>query len=352
MCTLSAILSLVRGMAQPGSATGLGPVGREFKSLCPDHFYLDINNLPYLAMFKGLFTAVITPFNTKYQLDLESFAKLVKCQKDAGVDGIVVTGSTGESASVTNLELAKLLEIATEFRSAEFKIIASVGTNSTTTTLEKLEIAKSFGVDGVMVVNPYYNRPTEDGLLAHFRVVAEASNCPIIVYNVPARTGSDIPDELIAQLFRIPNICCLKDATSNLARPANLARMVGAGTKENPSVTQLSGEDPTAVAFNAMGGSGLISVSSNIIPGELKEIQSLMAENNFEGALALHLKYNELHKALFCETNPGPIKYAAFKMGLISSPTLRLPLAELRPESAMLVEKAISNCVKNAKLVG
>lgn len=301
-------------------------------------------------MFAGLFTALITPFDDDLRLDLESFTNLLQVQNTSGVDGVVIAGSTGESASISNDELGTLISSAQSYRSKDFKVIASIGSNNTQASLTKLQAAQSAGVDGVLVVNPYYNRPTEDGIIGHFKAISDASNCPIIVYNVPKRTGFNISDELIAKLFELPNICCLKDASGDLSRPANILDLVGEKADANVSITQLSGDDATMVAFNAMGGAGLISVISNIIPEVLVRIQSLTRANNFAGAAKLYFRYHKLIKSMGVETNPGPVKYAAFRQGLIKNPGLRLPLAGLRPESRVIVEDAMRKCVHNSKI--
>lgn len=303
-------------------------------------------------MFKGLFTAFITPFNEDSSLDLASFRRLVEFQVSSGVDGVVVAGSTGEGTSLTNAELSQLLSIACEYRSEKFKIISSISTNNTVTTLEKLKVSEQFAIDGVMVIAPYYNKPKEEGILRHFKAISDASNHPIIAYNHPGRTGIDMSDELLVRLFRSTKVCCIKDATTNLDRPLNLHSSISDGDYENRIITQLSGDDSTSLAFNAMGGDGLISVASNTVPDVMRKIQDFTLKNDFTSALGLHKKYTPLFKALCSETNPTPIKYLAFKMGIIDSYHLRLPLCELSNDNKILIDQAIEKYNTHSKIDG
>lgn len=288
-------------------------------------------------MFSGLFTAVATPFDNKFRFDAESFERLISFQATHGADGVVIAGSTGESPTVTQEEFTSMLKIASAYKSTTFKVIASIGSNCTVTTLHKLQLAESLSVDGMMAVAPYYNRPNAYGLYEHFRVIAEESSLPIMLYNIPARTGIDMSDELIARLAQLKNIVALKDATGDLARPIDLASKL-----QGSSFKQLSGEDATAVAFNASGGVGVVSVTSNIAPQKVQEVQKLTAKNDYVGALRLNQELYSLHKAMFLETNPAPVKYALYRMGIFSSYQVRMPLTPLSSDAKGAMDKVLA----------
>jgi len=272
-----------------------------------------------MTKFSGLYTAIITPFKNN-QIDQESLAKIIKFQIDGGVEGIVVCGTTGESPTLSHKEHKRVIKMAVELVGGKIKVIAGTGSNCTAESVELTQYAKEVGADAALVVAPYYNKPTEDGLYQHFATL-EKCGLPIIIYNIPGRSVIDISDELIAKLSLLQNIVGVKDASGDLARVPKLISLL----KDRENFSILSGEDLTTVGFNAMGGDGLISVTSNIKPKEIKEIQQKCQDNDFIGAKILQNKLTSLHLSLFSETNPIPVKYACSLVGLCEK-EIRLPL--------------------------
>ncbi len=271
-------------------------------------------------MFQGIYTALITPFKDG-KLDEPAFRAFVEWQINEGVHGLVPCGTTGESPTLSYEEHMRVISICGEVAAGRVKVLVGTGANSTDEAVMLTEHAKKAGADGALVVAPYYNKPTQEGIYQHYKAIAEAVDIPVVVYNVPGRTAVDIKDETIARLARIRNIVGVKDATGDLARVSILRMLAGKDFR------QLSGEDMTAVAFNAQGGVGCISVTSNIAPRLCAEVQNLTLKGDFSGALKVHDRLVPLHQAMFLETNPGPVKYAASLLGKCQ-PDLRLPLVE------------------------
>lgn len=280
----------------------------------------------------GCITALVTPFKNDV-IDLDAFEKLLNLQISAGVSGVVVGGTTGESPTISDAEREQLIKIAVKLCKGKILVFAGTGSNSTQKTVDDSKAAQALGVDGVMVVAPYYNKPTQEGLYQHFNAVNEAISIPIIVYNIPGRSVVNISDATLARLANLENIAGLKDATGDLSRPVMLRATVG-----DELMCMLTGDDPTMVSFNAAGGVGVISVISNIMPKEIVRIQKLCADNDFQQAAIEHCKLIEFIQALFCETNPTPTKYALSLMGLMDA-DVRLPLVELNSSSKELIFK-------------
>lgn len=278
-----------------------------------------------LKKFSGLYTAIITPFKNN-QIDQDALSKIIEFQIDGGVDGIVVCGTTGESPTLSHEEHKLVIELAVKIAAGRIKVIAGTGSNSTAESVDFTNHAKSAGADACLVVAPYYNKPHFEGLYQHFAAI-EKCGLPVIIYNIPGRSVINIPDELIAKLAQLENIVGVKDATGDLARVATLSALL----PKDKDFSIISGEDLTAVGFNAMGGHGVISVTSNIKPKQLKEIQLKCQENNFVQASALQNKLVDLHQALFSQTNPIPVKYACYLAGLCEN-EIRLPLHEASQE--------------------
>lgn len=281
-------------------------------------------------MFTGLFTAIITPFKNG-AIDEESLAKLVEFQIAGGVDGIVPCGTTGESPTLTHEEHQQVVEICIKVAKKRIKIIAGTGSNSTDEAIMMTNHAKKAGADGCLVVSPYYNKPTPEGLYQHFKAI---NNCglPIIVYNIPGRSVINITDANLARMANdFENVVGIKDATGDLLRIATLRLLI------KKPFSYLSGEDGTAVGFNAMGGNGVISVSSNVAPKLCKDLQDACISGDYKKALQMQDFMTDFHGAMFCETNPMPIKYAASLMGLCL-PEIRLPLVEPSQEAKSRVE--------------
>jgi 4-hydroxy-tetrahydrodipicolinate synthase len=285
--------------------------------------------------FKGLYTALITPFKGN-QIDFVSLERIINKQLEAKVDGIVIAGSTGEIHALSDLEYEELLKQAVELCKGRTKIIAGIGYNTTAKTAELAQIAEKIGANGVMAVTPYYNKPTQEGLYRHYTEIHNNCRLPIIIYSVPGRTGVDISDQLLLRLAEFERIVAYKDASGDIEKPLRII------AKLKDRFDLLCGDDSWAIAYNANGGSGCISVASNIIPTVSKEIQDLTNTGKFKEALAIHLKYMELYKALFIESNPIPVKYALSLMGLCQA-YMRLPLCELSINSKELVETTMKN---------
>lgn len=291
-------------------------------------------------MFKGLYTALITPFQNG-KLDVAAFEKLVNWQIAEGVHGLVPCGTTGESPTLSHQEHQQVVEHCVRLAKGKVKVLAGTGSNATEEAIELTKHAEKCGADGALVITPYYNKPSQEGLYQHFKAIHDATNIPIMLYNVPGRCVVDMGDALIARLAELPRIIGIKDATGNLERPSTLALALGEKTK---SFIQFSGEDSTAVAFNTQGGCGVISVSSNIAPKLCAEVQNLSLAGKITEAIALQQKLMPLHKIMFCESSPAPVKYAASLMGICTE-ELRLPLVPPSDEN----KKRIAALIKEYK---
>jgi 4-hydroxy-tetrahydrodipicolinate synthase len=283
--------------------------------------------------FQGSITALITPFKDGF-VDEAAFRKLVEWQIDQGTHGLVPCGTTGESPTLDHDEHRRVIELCIEAAAGRVPVIAGTGSNSTAEAVELTRHAKEAGADGALVVTPYYNKPSQEGLYLHFEAVNAAADIPIIIYNIPGRSVVDMSVETMARLYKLKNIVGVKDATANLARVSQQRAAMGS------EFIQLSGEDATALGFMAHGGVGCISVTSNIAPALCSEFQLACLGGNFKRALELQDRLMPLHEALFVESNPGPVKYAAEKLGVCGSAT-RLPLAPITEATRKRVDAAI-----------
>jgi 4-hydroxy-tetrahydrodipicolinate synthase len=270
-------------------------------------------------MFQGIYTALITPFSGG-EIDEKSFQSFVEWQIAEGVHGLVPCGTTGESPTLSHAEHKRVVELCIEVAKGRVPVMAGTGSNSTEEAIMLTSHAKNAGADAALVVAPYYNKPTQEGLYQHYKTLAQAVDIPIIIYNIPGRSVVNMADDTLARLAEIPNIVGMKDATGDLARPYTLR----ARTKK---LALFSGEDMTAVAFNASGGVGCISVSSNIMPKRCAEVQAACLAGDFRRALEIHETMTALHDIMFCETSPGPVKIAASLMNKCL-PDVRLPLVQ------------------------
>jgi 4-hydroxy-tetrahydrodipicolinate synthase len=284
--------------------------------------------------FQGSITALITPFKDG-KIDAKAFQRLVEWQIDQGTHGLVPVGTTGESPTLTHDEHKRVVELCIEAAAGRVPVIAGAGSNCTAEAVELTRHAKQAGADGVLVVTPYYNKPTQEGLYLHFKAVNDCADIPVLIYNIPGRSLVDMSVETMARLFKLANIVGVKDATANMARASQQRAALG------PDFVQLSGEDATALGFMAHGGQGCISVTANVAPSLCSEFQLACLGGNFKRALELQDRLMPLHDALFVESNPGPVKYAAEKLGLCSSAT-RLPLAPLTQASKAKVDAALA----------
>ena len=286
-------------------------------------------------MFTGSFTALITPFRHG-ELDEPAFRRLVEWQISEGTHGLVPVGTTGESPTLSHSEHKRIVELTVEIANKRVPVIAGAGSNATSEAIDFACHAAKVGADAVLVVTPYYNKPTQEGLYLHFKAVNDAADIPIVIYNIPGRSVVDMSVETMARCFALKNVVGVKDATANLARASQ--QRVAMGSEFN----MLSGEDATALGFMAHGGQGCISVSSNVAPRLCADFQNACLKGDYKAALVLQDRLMPLHDALFCEANPGPVKYAASRLGLCEAET-RLPLAPIAEASKKIVDAALAN---------
>ncbi len=290
-------------------------------------------------MFKGSIPAVITPFDGK-DIDYNSFYNVLNYLIDNGSNGLVPCGTTGESPTLTHNEHKKIIEETIRITDKRVPVIAGTGSNNTLEAVEFTEHAKNAGADAALIVTPYYNKPTQSGLYKHFKTIADKTSIPIIIYNIPGRSIVDMKIETMIELAKIENIIGVKDATNDLFRPL-LTRK-----KMQNDFCYLSGEDGTALAFLAQGGHGCISVTANVAPKLCSDMHSAWREGNINKAQEINLKLSSLHNALFIESSPGPVKYAASLLGLCKENT-RLPLTNITDES----KKLVRDCLIELKLL-
>ncbi len=290
-------------------------------------------------MFRGTGTAVITPFKDG-SVDYESFGRFLNWQIDGWVEFLVVLGTTGESPTVTAEERPRIVEFALKTVAGRVPVVVGTGTNATASTIALSRQAEELGADGLLVVGPYYNKPTQEGFFQHFRAVAESVGRPIIVYNVPGRTGSNIAPDTILRLSAISNIAAVKEAAGDVAQIDTLMRTV---KRERPDFAVLSGNDDQAFHLVNSGGDGVISVLSNVMPRETSEMIRLALAGETARARELHLRLFPLMKNLFVEANPIPVKYAASRLGLCAN-ELRLPLMPASERCMGIVDASMKEC--------
>lgn len=289
---------------------------------------------------QGSLVALVTPFDPEGALDRRALHGLLARQIGADTDGIVACGTTGEAATLSSEEFAQTIGICREVLRGSVPLVAGTGTNCTATTIERTQLARRQGADAALVVLPYYNKPTPEGLEQHFKAVVAHGGLPVVIYNVPSRTASAPSLQTLLRLARLPGVVGLKEATGDLGLACDLVLALG------DSVALLSGDDPTALAFGAVGGHGAISVTANVDPERCAAMWRALQARDLPTARREHMALTPLHRALFWETNPIPVKEALHQLGLCS-PTLRLPLtrlsAALRPKlAARLAELGLS----------
>ncbi len=286
-------------------------------------------------MFTGCGTALVTPFRKDLSLDEEALRRLVRRQIDAGINFLVPCGTTGESPTLTSAEQRRVVEITIdEARPRKVPVVAGAGGNNTEHVIEMARAFQALGADGILSVAPYYNKPTQEGLYQHYKAIANAISLPIILYNIPGRTGVNIEPVTIARLAEIGNIVGVKEASGNISQMAVVLDMVPS------NFLVLSGDDAITLPLMAIGGKGLISVSSNEIPAEMTRIVQLALANDFAAAREIHRRYAKLMEVNFIETNPGPVKAAMALMGLLE-PVFRLPLVAPKPENLAKIRSAL-----------
>src|SRR5882757_4105866 len=283
--------------------------------------------------FRGSFTALVTPFSNG-SLDEKAFRGLVDWQIAEGTDGLVQVGTTGESPTLSHEEHRQVVEWCIEQAKGRVPVVAGTGSNSTREAIELSQHAEEAGADAVLVVTPYYNKPTQEGLYQHYKAINDAIGIPIIIYNIPARSVIDMSVATMKRLFELKNIAGVKDATASMVRVSDQRCLIG------PDFNQLSGEDGTALGFMAHGGHGCISVTSNVAPRLCAEFQAACLKGDYAAALRLQDQLMPLHTALFIETNPAPAKYALSVLGRCSD-TVRLPMVRLAEKTKAAVREAM-----------
>tara|TARA_Y100001970_G_scaffold344_1_gene406 strand:+ start:902 stop:1786 length:885 start_codon:yes stop_codon:yes gene_type:complete len=293
-------------------------------------------------MFKGSNVALITPFKNN-QLDVDSYIKLIHFHLKNGTNGLVPAGTTGESPTLSHKEHEQVIEICIKEAKGKIPIIAGTGSNSTEEAISLTKHAEQAGADGALVVTPYYNKPTQEGLYQHYKAINDNTNLPIIIYNIPSRCVIDMSVDTMARLFELKNIAGVKDATGDLNRLDQTIKKLG------PEFIQLTGEDGLAFEFNKRGGVGIISVTANVAPklcSDMQKFSKSKSDNEIKEAERIDQILQPLHKSLFIESNPAPVKYAAKLLGLCDD-AIRLPLVKIKKETQEKVKKALSS----AKLI-
>ncbi len=281
-------------------------------------------------MFKGSFVALITPFKNG-AVDEDAFQSLVDWQIGQGTHGLLSCGTTGESPTLSHSEHARVIDLCVEAAKGRVPVLAGTGSNATDEAISLTRHAKEAGADGALVVTPYYNKPTQEGLFKHYKAIHDAVDIPIMIYNIPGRCVVDMSVETMARLSELPNIVGVKDASNDAVRPIETRIACG------PDFCQLSGEDPALLALLVQGGHGCISVTANVAPRQCADLHNAWMGGDHGQALAIQERLMPLHRALFAETSPAPVKYAASLLGLCA-PDVRLPLVETKPATRERVE--------------
>ncbi|HLT31903.1 MAG TPA: 4-hydroxy-tetrahydrodipicolinate synthase [Myxococcaceae bacterium] len=288
-----------------------------------------------MKTLKGTMTALATPFKDG-QLDESAYRELIRTQLGGGVNGLVPVGTTGEAVTLSSDECARLTRIAVEEAKGAVPVIAGVGSNDTRKTIDNIAWAREAGADAGLVVTPYYNKPSQAGLFAHFQAIAKAHpGFPLVAYNVPGRTSGDTLPETVRRLCDLSEVVAIKEATGNLVRALAIRELCG------DRIALLSGDDFTVLPFLASGGVGIISVSSNVVPKLMSDLVQAALEGKFKEALDIQLRLQPLHRALFLESNPIPLKWALARMGLMGG-ELRLPLTPLAETHHAALEAELS----------
>ncbi|MFX1257569.1 MAG: 4-hydroxy-tetrahydrodipicolinate synthase [Promethearchaeota archaeon] len=291
--------------------------------------------------FKGSITALITPFDSNLEINKDSLRSFVDYQIEKGSHGLIPCGTTGESATMSHPEHHKVMELVVDQANGRVPVIAGAGSNSTTEAISLTKHAKDIGADAVLSVTPYYNRPTQKGLIQHFTMIAEKVDIPIIMYNVPSRTGGNMESKTTIELSKIDNIVGIKEASGNIDQITEIIL----GTKDNPYFQVISGDDGLTFQICALGGVGVISVAANIIPNRMSKFLEVCLNKNHDVASALHLVLYPFFKALNYETNPGPVKFIASKLKIagISNWYVRPPLVMPTEQNQNRIQKILQD---------
>ena len=292
-----------------------------------------MSNAPLL---QGSIVALVTPMNNHGEVDFENLKQLVEYHVQAGTDAIVSVGTTGESATLSIEENVKVILKTVEFAAGRIPVIAGTGANATSEAVTMTKLLNNSGIVGCLSVVPYYNKPTQEGMYQHFKAIAECTDIPQILYNVPGRTGSDLLPETVGRLSAIPNIIGIKEATGDISRVQKIKQLAG------KDFFVFSGDDASCLEAMKLGAEGVISVTSNVAPKAMAEMCRLARQGQFSEAEIINQRLMPLHKNLFIESNPIPVKWACYKLGLIADPTLRLPLTLLSESAQPVVLDALN----------
>lgn len=285
-------------------------------------------------MFQGSFPALITPFGDDFEIDFDAYGRLIDFHLENGTDGIVPCGCSGEAATLSHDEQKKLIRFAVERVAGKIPVVAGTGSNNTKEAVGLTRYAKEVGCDGALLITPYYNKPTPAGQIAHYTTVAEEAGIPIMLYNVPGRTGTKISPETIAALSKVPNIVSVKEACGSVDQVSQILGQC--------DINVMSGDDSLTLPMMVVGAKGVVSVAANVIPGIMSELCAAANAGDYDKARELHYKILPLTTALFFETNPMPVKAALAKMGMIKN-TLRLPLVPMTDESASRLDPVLKD---------
>ena len=292
-----------------------------------------MSNAPLL---QGSIVALVTPMNNHGEVDFENLKQLVEYHVQAGTDAIVSVGTTGESATLSIEENVKVILKTVEFAAGRIPVIAGTGANATSEAVTMTKLLNNSGIVGCLSVVPYYNKPTQEGMYQHFKAIAECTDIPQILYNVPGRTGSDLLPETVGRLSAIPHIIGIKEATGDISRVQKIKQLAG------KDFFVFSGDDASCLEAMKLGAEGVISVTSNVAPKAMAEMCRLARQGQFSEAETINQRLMPLHKNLFIESNPIPVKWACYKLGLIADPTLRLPLTLLSESAQPVVLDALN----------
>lgn len=274
-------------------------------------------------MFHGSYVALATPFKENFDVDFDAYGRLIDFQLDHGTHGIVPCGCTGEAATLTHDEQKQIIKFAVERVAGRVPVVAGTGSNNTKEALGLTAFAKEVGADGALLITPYYNKPTPAGQIAHYKLIAERVDIPIMLYNVPGRTGTNMTPETVAELSKVPNIVAIKEAAGSMDQVSQIIMLC--------DITVLSGDDSMTLPMMAVGARGVVSVAANVVPDRMAALCDKFDEGDLDAARAIHYELMPLFKGLFIETNPMPVKAVLAHMGLIKN-VLRLPLTPMLPQ--------------------
>ncbi|RCK74104.1 MAG: 4-hydroxy-tetrahydrodipicolinate synthase [Anaerolineae bacterium] len=292
-------------------------------------------------LFRGVTTAMITPFNSDGTLDLEGLKNNTLFQIETGVQGLLPLGTTGESPTLTDSEKELVVRTVIETVRAQkssIKIMVGVGTNDTRKTINNAKLAKEWGADALLIVTPYYNKPTQEGIFAHFKAISESVDLPIVVYNIKSRTGTNIETPTLEKLAQLSSIIAVKEASGDIAQVMDVLYQI-------PEIAVYSGDDNLTFPMICLGAQGVISVISNLFPSQIVQMVYAALNGDLETARRLHFKLLPIFKAAFIETNPAPIKYAMNRSGFAAGP-VRLPLVDIRPQSRQIIDQVLDTLKK------